>query len=288
MPYPSLTFAQLLENATRQELEQFVSLLQGYLSEQHDDTGAHTTITVEEVGSHLVPTTNGTYDLGKQVANADDTARPFLAWRDLFLTRSWYWVGSALSGASIHIASWITTLSSNNITHTAQVATTQTQKVIASDGTTMITIGGATSESSLINATSGVTIPTLAATNVYASSRVVTETIATDSGTNVQQQDVQTIANGATYDFPNGSTPEGILVIASQQDNAAALFLLRGGTGATILISDPVGTEFTATSGTATRTNVFWNAGTGAYRIENNRGGSRTYNLILLGGSGIV
>src|SRR5690242_7021073 len=49
MPYPSLSFAQMLDNATRQELEQFVSLLTGYLSQQHTDTGAHGDVTASTI-----------------------------------------------------------------------------------------------------------------------------------------------------------------------------------------------------------------------------------------------
>lgn len=49
MAYPSLTFPNLLDNATKSELELFISLLQGYLSAQHDDDGAHTDITADSL-----------------------------------------------------------------------------------------------------------------------------------------------------------------------------------------------------------------------------------------------
>lgn len=49
MPYPSLTFADLLTQATRAELEHLVSLLQGYLSEQHKEDGSHSDITADSV-----------------------------------------------------------------------------------------------------------------------------------------------------------------------------------------------------------------------------------------------
>jgi hypothetical protein len=64
MPYPSLTFAELLENATRAELEQFVSLLQGYLSAQHNDDGSHTDITGDSltVTGDVTSGGDGTFD----------------------------------------------------------------------------------------------------------------------------------------------------------------------------------------------------------------------------------
>ena len=49
MAYPSLTFAELLSSATRAELEQFVSLLQGYLSQQHKEDGSHSDVTADSL-----------------------------------------------------------------------------------------------------------------------------------------------------------------------------------------------------------------------------------------------
>ena len=49
MPYPSTTFANLLENTTRAELEQFVALLQGYLSAEHHDDGTHGAVTADSL-----------------------------------------------------------------------------------------------------------------------------------------------------------------------------------------------------------------------------------------------
>jgi hypothetical protein len=72
MPYPSLTFAELLENSTRVELEQFVSLLQGYLSAQHNDDGSHTAITVS---GDVTAEGDGTFD-GNVTADADADGDP--------------------------------------------------------------------------------------------------------------------------------------------------------------------------------------------------------------------
>lgn len=71
MAYPSLTFANLLEQATRAELEQFISLLQGYLSQQHDENGAHTDITADSVTvSGNVSAGDGTFT-GNVMADSD-------------------------------------------------------------------------------------------------------------------------------------------------------------------------------------------------------------------------
>lgn len=49
MAYPSLTFANLLDNATRAELEQLISLLQGYLSVEHHEDGSHGDVTADSL-----------------------------------------------------------------------------------------------------------------------------------------------------------------------------------------------------------------------------------------------
>lgn len=72
MPYPSLTFANLLDNATKQELEQFISLLQGYLSQEHDEDGHHGDITAlsVDVDGDVAAGGDGTFD-GDVTADAD-------------------------------------------------------------------------------------------------------------------------------------------------------------------------------------------------------------------------
>ena len=49
MPFPATTWGRLLEPGARQEAEQFAALLQGFLSEQHKDTGAHSAITADSI-----------------------------------------------------------------------------------------------------------------------------------------------------------------------------------------------------------------------------------------------
>ena len=49
MSYPSVTFTEMLSNATRAELEFFASLLQGYLSQEHNEDGEHTNISADNI-----------------------------------------------------------------------------------------------------------------------------------------------------------------------------------------------------------------------------------------------
>lgn len=49
MSYPNLTYAELLDNATREELEALIALFQGYLDVEHNERGRHTDITAHSV-----------------------------------------------------------------------------------------------------------------------------------------------------------------------------------------------------------------------------------------------
>jgi hypothetical protein len=80
MPYPSLTFAAMLQSATRQELEQFVSLLQGYLSVEHKETGEHRNISADTIASVLSPTGTGEISADGMIRAAvgmTEYARPY-------------------------------------------------------------------------------------------------------------------------------------------------------------------------------------------------------------------
>ncbi|WDA36400.1 hypothetical protein [Sphingobium sp. YC-XJ3] len=82
-----------------------------------------------------------------------------------------------------------------------------------------------------------------------------------------------TIANGATYDLATGS---GMVFIWDNALGAAAQIACWFGSTSIVWQS---GTTFTITSGTASKINVFYNGGTGKYRIQNNSGGSVTLFL---------
>ena len=75
MPYPSLTFATELDQKTRQELEQFISLLQGYLQEQHEGDGSHKAITADSLAATgNISSSGGTGSFaGNVTADSDGT-----------------------------------------------------------------------------------------------------------------------------------------------------------------------------------------------------------------------
>lgn len=92
-----------------------------------------------------------------------------------------------------------------------------------------------------------------------------------------------TLANLATGQFPNVSgSGSGTLGMAFVFDNGGdmAIYRLGGALTQTTEIADPTGV-FTNASGTASSNNIYWSAGNSRYELENRRGSSRTYTIIL-------
>lgn len=84
-----------------------------------------------------------------------------------------------------------------------------------------------------------------------------------------------TVADNGTYDLATGS---GLIMIGASNGARAALITWFG--SMSIIYQDAA--SFTVTAGTASKTNVFYNAGTSKFRIENKSGGSIDYFLVML------
>jgi len=89
-----------------------------------------------------------------------------------------------------------------------------------------------------------------------------------------------TLTNGATAVIGANTTAGMLTVVDSEY--FSAIFNVRGTNNAVSEVADPVGV-FSVTSGTATSTNVYWSAGNTRYEIQNNRGNTRRYLIILDG-----
>lgn len=97
------------------------------------------------------------------------------------------------------------------------------------------------------------------------------------------------LANGGTWDF--AGPPSMGLVLITWDGNplffgAAALFIIHApavpGTGVAALVSDPSGT-FSVTAGNPATFNLYWNAGTGRWRLQNNSGGGARVHVAYVG-----
>jgi hypothetical protein len=95
----------------------------------------------------------------------------------------------------------------------------------------------------------------------------------------VELRQTATIANLGTLDLP--AATRGFLFVVTRGNDAGACFLLRGASNSVVEVLDPL-TSFTTTSGAAAF-NVFYNAGTTSYRLENRTGSSLVVEMFLVG-----
>lgn len=89
------------------------------------------------------------------------------------------------------------------------------------------------------------------------------------------------VANTATIPITLPGSPNdgrGLVFVWVTEENASAIYMLNGAAGGVYEISDPTGGTgiFTPTVTTANSINIYWDAGTNSYRLENKRGGTRT------------
>lgn len=92
----------------------------------------------------------------------------------------------------------------------------------------------------------------------------------------------QTITNGS-YITIAGQTYVGFVFISTDEDTGA-IFFLNGATGASVEVSDP-NAFFTNASGGANQYNVYWDAGSTSYRLQNNRTvGDHAVRVFRIGG----
>lgn len=173
--------------------------------QQHNnDTGEHTTVTATSlsvppkttdnsgtVGSALAPSVTGTYDLG--VIGTAPTL-PFFAWRNLYLTTGIHWIGSALSAAGFHIASWSDVMTAGGDRTMTSNVSGQTLTFLNDVGTNLqrinasVTVGPATGR--------GVSIATLEATNFAADNGVFERSRTVAQGVWTNFTPTQTAATG--------------------------------------------------------------------------------------------
>jgi hemin uptake protein HemP len=86
-----------------------------------------------------------------------------------------------------------------------------------------------------------------------------------------------TVANNATL---NLGAPRGFVFVQNTSDQHGALYYLRGTTAIELLDSNNV---FSPTQGTASSNNIYHDGS--VWRLENTRGSSKTYEVIILGRS---
>jgi hypothetical protein len=176
MSFPDFNDLSSFTPTQRQQLEQFVSYVLGYLSGQHKDDGSHSAVTADSlvtgtlsvgapaalgqgnVTGDLIPTTDDAQSLGVQQAAAPYTRK---YWQRLYL-------GSALhmgkgSAAGVLVPAWTATLGNVNQTWQANAVTGQSISFNNVNSALLMRIGGGVTVGGTFVVDSGVNIPLLQA-----------------------------------------------------------------------------------------------------------------------------
>lgn len=93
-------------------------------------------------------------------------------------------------------------------------------------------------------------------------------------------EDYVQIGNGGTFVIGDNGM-RGTLIVTDSEGLSAG-YSIRGTNNSTLEAWDPSGV-FSPTAGTASMTNIYWDAGTSKYTIQNLRGAVRNYKFTLLG-----
>lgn len=127
----------------------------------------------------------------------------------------------------------------------------------------------------VIFSTQGPVTAALPSTALYTSvTNPMTVTAAANSGYELTLTDTSVASLGP-------AETAGMLTIVDSE-YFSAIFNLRGTNATTSEVADPGGV-YSASSGTASSTNVYWSAGNSRYEIQNLRGATRRYKIVLNG-----
>lgn len=87
------------------------------------------------------------------------------------------------------------------------------------------------------------------------------------------------LASGSavSLSLPNTDDVNAIIYVLGD-GGVNAIYLLQGGNHATFEMSDPLN-KFSTSAGTATSTNIYWSAGNSRYELQNNTGGTQSYQI---------
>lgn len=88
-----------------------------------------------------------------------------------------------------------------------------------------------------------------------------------------------TMSNGYTFQFSAASAFAGLVMVLNTTDGQMGVFTCAGGQVAEVA---DAGGGYSKTKDTASSTNVYFDAGSGEYRMQNNTGGSRTYHIFTI------
>jgi len=78
------------------------------------------------------------------------------------------------------------------------------------------------------------------------------------------------------FQFSDASVFSGLVIVTNTTDGGVGMFTCGGGVVVKVADGSSV---YSTTKDTASKTNLYYDAGSNEYRMQNNTGGSRTYSI---------
>jgi len=94
-------------------------------------------------------------------------------------------------------------------------------------------------------------------------------------------QETISVANAGTVALSTGNTMSGFLMVTSNE-GVCGTFQVMGPNQSVTEISDP-SAAYSHTAGTTGVSNIYWSTGSSCYQLQNNRGSSMSYKILLAG-----
>lgn len=88
-----------------------------------------------------------------------------------------------------------------------------------------------------------------------------------------------TMANASIFQFSAAAAFAGLVIVVNTTNGGAGLFMCGGGVVAEVADGS---STYSVTKDTGSSTNVYYDAGSGQYLMQNNTGGSRTYHIFTI------
>lgn len=129
-------------------------------------------------------------------------------------------------------------------------------------------------------------LPLLSVANTFTAAQTFSDEINVRQHTTMELWSID-CANGSTLTMSNtfvfqlsdASAFAGLVAVINTTDGGGALFMCAGGVVVKIADGSSV---YSTTSGTASKTNLYYDAGSNEYRMQNNTGGTRTYHIFSI------
>lgn len=129
-------------------------------------------------------------------------------------------------------------------------------------------------------------LPMLDQANTFTAAQTYSDEINVRQHTTMEQWSLDiadgtalTMPNTYVFQFSDASVFSGLVIVTNTTDGGVGMFTCGGAVVVKVADGSSV---YSTTKDTASKTNLYYDAGSNEYRMQNNTGGSRTYHIFTI------